>query len=151
MHDFTIHYRHLIMKTTTIKSNNTIAYKPVGQFEETRYEKIHNVIFTDSNQASIKVAEEIAELIKKKQAQNKSCVLGLATGSSPIRVYEELVRQHKEEGLSFKNVVTFNLDEYLPMEKSNIHRNKARKNERNERNENTNTKKQNKNPNKDIE
>ena len=121
MHDFTIHYRHLIMKTTAIKTNNTIAYKPVGQFEETRYEKIHNVIFTDSNQASIKVAQEIAELIKKKQAQNKPCVLGLATGSSPIRVYEELVRQHKEEGLSFKNVVTFNLDEYLPMEKSNIH------------------------------
>ena len=47
------------------------------------------------------------------------CVLGLATGSSPIRVYEELVRMHQEEGLSFKNVVTFNLDEYLPMDKEN--------------------------------
>lgn len=97
-----------------------ISYKPIGQFEETRYEKIHNVIFTDSNEASIRVAEEISELIKKKQAQGKTCVLGLATGSSPIRVYEELVRQHKEEGLSFHNVVTFNLDEYLPMERSNI-------------------------------
>jgi len=108
------------MKITATKSNVAIAYKPVGQFEETRYEKIHNVIFTDSNQASVKVAEEIAELIRKKQSQKQRCVLGLATGSSPIRVYEELVRQHKEEGLSFKNVVTFNLDEYLPMEKSNI-------------------------------
>jgi 6-phosphogluconolactonase/glucosamine-6-phosphate isomerase/deaminase len=43
------------------------------------------------------------------------CVLGLATGSSPIMVYEELVRMHKEEGLSFSNVITFNLDEYYPM------------------------------------
>ena len=97
-----------------------IAHKPVGQFEETRFEKIHNVIFSDSNEASICVAKEIAELIRKKQSQNKNCVLGLATGSSPIRVYEELVRQHKEEGLSFYNVITFNLDEYLPMEKSNL-------------------------------
>jgi len=85
-----------------------------------RFEKIHNVIFSDSNEASICVAKEIAELIRKKQSQNKNCVLGLATGSSPIRVYEELVRQHKEEGLSFYNVITFNLDEYLPMEKSNL-------------------------------
>ena len=46
--------------------------------------------------------------------------LGLATGSSPIKVYEELVRMHKEEGLSFANVITFNLDEYYPMDKNNI-------------------------------
>ena len=65
------------------------------------------------------MAQEIATLIRKKQASNKTCVLGLATGSSPIRVYEELVRMHNEEGLSFTNVVTFNLDEYLPMEKDN--------------------------------
>ena len=108
------------MKSIETKDRIAIAYQPVGQFEETRFEKIHNVIFSDSNEASIRVAEEIADLIRKKQAQNKNCVLGLATGSSPIRVYEELVRQHKEEGLSFYNVITFNLDEYLPMEKSNI-------------------------------
>ncbi|CAM4291482.1 glucosamine-6-phosphate deaminase [Zobellia nedashkovskayae] len=107
------------MKTILEKNGANIRYKPVGQFEETRFEKIHNVIFADSNQASIKVAEEIAALIRKKQDANKNCVLGLATGSSPIRVYEELVRMHKEEELSFHNVVTFNLDEYLPMEKDN--------------------------------
>ncbi len=107
------------MKTTLEKKAADISYQPVGQFEETRFEKIHNVIFSNSNEASIKVAEEIAELIRKKQASEKQCVLGLATGSSPIRVYEELVRMHKEEGLSFANVVTFNLDEYLPMEKEN--------------------------------
>ncbi|MUH37621.1 glucosamine-6-phosphate deaminase [Zobellia amurskyensis] len=107
------------MKTILEKNGANIRYRPVGQFEETRFEKIHNVIFSDSNRASIKVAEEIASLIKKKQEANKNCVLGLATGSSPIKVYEELVRMHKEEGLSFKNVITFNLDEYLPMEKDN--------------------------------
>ena len=96
-----------------------IRYKPVGQFEETRYEKIHNVIFKNSNDASIEVAEEIAKLIQKKQLSDEMCILGLATGSSPIRVYEELVRMHQMDGLSFENVVTFNLDEYLPMDKEN--------------------------------
>ncbi|MDT0553196.1 glucosamine-6-phosphate deaminase [Urechidicola vernalis] len=101
--------------------SNNINYKPAGQFEDTRFEKIHNVIFSSSDEASICVAHEIADLIKSKQAKNEVCVLGLATGSSPIRVYEELVRMHKEEGLSFSNVVSFNLDEYYPMEKNSIH------------------------------
>ena len=104
-----------------IKSENkNLTYSPAGQFEETRFEKIHNVIFENSNTASIIVAHEIAELIKNKQKEKNPCVLGLATGSSPIEVYEELVRMHKEEGLSFANVITFNLDEYYPMEKQNI-------------------------------
>ena len=107
------------MKTILERNGSNIEYRPVGQFEETRFEKIHNVIFSDSNEASVKVAEEIAALIRKKQEAKKTCVLGLATGSSPIKVYEELVRMHQEEGLSFYNVVTFNLDEYLPMEKDN--------------------------------
>ncbi|MEN8124546.1 MAG: glucosamine-6-phosphate deaminase [Bacteroidota bacterium] len=96
-----------------------LKHTEAGKFEETRFEKIHNVIFNNSNEASIKVAHEIANLIKDKAKQNKKCVLGLATGSSPINVYEELVRMHKEEGLSFKNVISFNLDEYYPMEKEN--------------------------------
>lgn len=93
-----------------------IVYKPVGQFEETRYEKIHNIIFNNSIEASKVVAHEIADLIKQKASENEKCVLGLATGSSPIKVYEELVRLHKEEGLSFNNVITFNLDEYWQMQ-----------------------------------
>ncbi len=100
--------------------NKDISFSQAGKFEETRFEKIHNVIFKDSNLASIKVAQEIATLIKQKQLKNEPCVLGLATGSSPINVYEELVRMHKEEGLSFANVITFNLDEYYPMDRSNI-------------------------------
>ena len=97
-----------------------ISYKPAGKFEETRFEKIHNVIFDSSQEASLIVAKEIASLIQKKSNLNEPCVLGLATGSSPIKVYEELVRMHKEEGLSFANVITFNLDEYFPMDKNNI-------------------------------
>lgn len=101
-------------------SKKSIAHQSAGKFEETRFEKVHNVIFDNSNEASILVAKEIADLIKAKQAIKENCVLGLSTGSSPIKVYEELVRMHNEEGLSFKNVITFNLDEYYPMEKENI-------------------------------
>ena len=97
-----------------------ISHKSTGALEQTRFEKIHSVIFNDSKEASKIVAKEIADLIIKKQKQNKNCVLGLATGSSPISVYQELVRMHKEENLSFKNVITFNLDEYYPMEKNDI-------------------------------
>ncbi|MCL7753498.1 glucosamine-6-phosphate deaminase [Polaribacter sp. Z022] len=95
-------------------------HQPVGQFEDTRFEKIHNVTYNSSLEASNLVAKEIADLIKEKQKENKNCVLGLATGSSPIKVYEELVRMHREEGLSFENVITFNLDEYFPMDRNNI-------------------------------
>jgi len=97
-----------------------IKYQKSGKFEETRFEKIHNVIFKSSQEASIIVAKEIATLIKEKAAKKQKCILGLATGSSPIMIYDELVRMHKEEDLSFANVVTFNLDEYLPMSKENI-------------------------------
>ena len=102
-----------------MKTNTSLAYDIPGKFEETRFEKNHNVIFKSAVEASKVVAQEIAALIKSKQAENKSCILGLATGSSPIKVYEELVRMHKEERLSFHNVVTFNLDEYYPMTKEN--------------------------------
>lgn len=80
-----------------------------------RFEKIPTHIFHNSFDASKAVAQTIADLIRKKEKLGKTCVLGLATGSSPTTVYGELVRMHKEEGLSFKNVVTFNLDEYFPM------------------------------------
>ena len=103
----------------SLETKPDINYKSPGKFEETRFEKIHNEIFKNSAEGSIIVAREIAQLIRAKQAKNKSCVLGLATGSSPIKVYEELVRMHKEEGLSFSNVTTFNLDEYYPMKKEN--------------------------------
>ncbi len=79
-------------------------------------EKIPLKIWKDSKEASRHVARAIASAIRDKQEDGKQIILGLATGSSPIQVYEELVRMHKEDGLSFRNVVTFNLDEYYPMQ-----------------------------------
>jgi len=83
--------------------------------EETRYEKLPVTVYADQQTASLAVAGRIATLIRKKQAAGQPTVLGLATGVTPIKVYAELIRLHKEEGLSFKNVITFNLDEYFPM------------------------------------
>ena len=98
---------------------NKLAYKKPGSTQETRLEKIHNVIFDNSKSGSKAVAREIADLIKYKQTKKQKCILGLATGSSPITVYEELVNIHKKEKLSFKNVITFNLDEYYPISSEN--------------------------------
>lgn len=81
------------------------------------FEKIPVKIFDSIKSGSHFIAHQIAALIKEKAAKGQHCVLGLATGSSPKSVYAELVRLHKEEGLSFKNVITFNLDEYYPIEK----------------------------------
>ncbi len=78
-------------------------------------EKLPVKIWDDAREASLHVAHSIALAIRQKQQDGEKLVLGLATGSSPIRVYEELVRMHREEGLSFRNVITFNLDEYYPM------------------------------------
>ena len=79
-------------------------------------ERIPTTAFPDSRQVNEAVAAEIAQLIRSKAARGEPCVLGLATGSTPTGVYEELVRLHKQEGLSFQNVMTFNLDEYFPMQ-----------------------------------
>lgn len=87
---------------------------------DTYYEKIHTVIFKDSSDASVKVAGEIADLIKERRKENKKVVLGLATGSTPVAVYDELIRLHQENGLSFQNVITFNLDEYYPIDPDSL-------------------------------
>ena len=82
------------------------------------FEKIPVEIFKNQNEGSNVLAKQIAQLIKEKQAQKLPCVLGMATGATPIVLYKELVRMHKEEGLSFKNVITINLDEYYPIPRS---------------------------------
>eukprot|EP01042_Synura_sphagnicola_P012018 gene12018-15309_t len=84
--------------------------------EETRYEKLPVTVYADQQTASVAVANRIAKLIREKGSKGEKTVLGLATGVTPVRVYAELVRQHREEGLSFKEVITFNLDEYYPMQ-----------------------------------
>jgi len=82
----------------------------------TYYEKIPTQIFNDAGIGSKHVAKEIAALIRKKNRDGETTVLGFATGSTPTQVYAELIRLHEEEGLSFQNVITFNLDEYYPMQ-----------------------------------
>ncbi|MCW3113322.1 MAG: nagB [Segetibacter sp.] len=81
------------------------------------FEKIPVRIFPTSKDGSAFVAKEIADSIRESQVNGKPIVIGLATGSTPISLYKELVRMHREEGLSFKNVTTFNLDEYYPIDK----------------------------------
>lgn len=76
--------------------------------------------YKSSYLASLEVAERIASYIRKTQLENKHCVLGLATGLTPISVYQELVRMHKRENLSFENVYTFNLDEYCGLRKTHM-------------------------------
>ena len=98
------------------KKVRSLKHRECGLDESSRFEKIHTEIFETSAEASVAVASEIADLIRSKAALGENCVLGLATGSSPLGVYKELIRLHKEEGLSFENVVTFNLDEYYHMD-----------------------------------
>lgn len=104
------------------KETNTIILKDASDLALIRrYEQIPAEIYPNAAIASGIVAEEIARLIRSKQALGKTCVLGLATGTTPKGLYKELVRMHKEEGLSFKNVVAFNLDEYYPMDPESLH------------------------------
>ena len=84
-----------------------ISYRNAGQLDETRYEQMHVEVFSNPEIGSISVTREISNIIKYNQDMGEMCVLGLATGSSPIYVYKELIRMHKEEGLSFENVITF--------------------------------------------
>ncbi|WP_262245109.1 glucosamine-6-phosphate deaminase [Parapedobacter soli] len=84
--------------------------------EETRFEKVPVSVYSDPTAASLAVAKRIADLIRGKKERGEQAILGLATGATPVKVYAELIRMHREEGLSFQNVVTFNLDEYYPMQ-----------------------------------
>src|SRR5689334_19576295 len=80
--------------------------------EAEQYEHLQTRIFRDSDEAVRVVAASLARLIKDRSREQRQAVLGLATGSTPVKLYRELIRLHREEGLSFQNVVTFNLDEY---------------------------------------
>ena len=84
-------------------------------------EKIRTVVVDDHDGLARLVAARIATIIRARAAEGRAAVLGLATGSTPIGVYRELIRMHRDEGLSFRHVVTFNLDEYWPMDPSSIH------------------------------
>ena len=78
--------------------------------------KVPTLVFLNSTQAARHIALQIEELIKQNQVQGKFTVLGLPTGSTPVGLYRELIRMHKMEGLDFSKVITFNLDEYYPLD-----------------------------------
>ena len=84
-------------------------------------ERLPVVLTEDHQELAWRVADRIEALIRDRSAAGATAVLGLATGSTPIGVYKELIRRHRESGLSFAHVVTFNLDEYFPMEPDSIH------------------------------
>ena len=87
---------------------------------EKRYERVPVSIFSDAEFASELVAKEVAKLIREKAKRGEECVLGLVAGSTAVGVYENLVRMHKEENLSFKNVIVFNINEYYPLNKDEL-------------------------------
>ncbi|HMN07859.1 MAG TPA: glucosamine-6-phosphate deaminase [Gemmatimonadaceae bacterium] len=84
-------------------------------------ERIPTIVVDEHEDIARLVAARIAAIMRDRAASGRACVLGLATGSTPIGVYRELIRMHREEGLSFRHVVTFNLDEYYPMQPDNVH------------------------------
>jgi len=85
-----------------------------------RLEKVPVLVFEDPSKLAVHVAKRVANLIEEQSAAGDVAVLGLPTGSTPIGVYRELVKLHKEQGLDFSNVVTFNLDEYYPIKPDSI-------------------------------
>ena len=93
-------------------------YRPENAFERsvlTRLEKIPTDIYESPEEGANQIALDIAQMIRDKQKAGRFCVLALTGGNSPRNVYSALVRMHKEEGLSFRNVVVFNLYEYYPL------------------------------------
>lgn len=85
--------------------------------QQERFEKIRTLICETSKEGSEALARETAALIRERQESGEKVVLGLATGSTPVPFYRELIRLHEEEGLSFGNVITFNLDEYYGLQR----------------------------------
>lgn len=95
-------------------------YRPTDNIERsvlTRFEKIPTEIYATSEEASRKVAEEIARVIRKKQADYRSCVLAFTGGNTPVELYRQLIHMYEEEGLSFHNVIVFTVYEYYPIPK----------------------------------
>ena len=101
-------------------------YRPTDMIEslrQTRYEKLRTNIYKDSEEGAHNIAQSIAALIREKGSRGERCVLGLSGGFSTLGAYEELVRMHREEGLSFANVVVFNTSEFYPIHEGERHSN----------------------------
>ncbi len=84
-------------------------------------ERIDVRILEDHGAIAREVAGRIADLVRVRATEGETAILGLATGSTPVGIYRELIRLHRDEGLDFQNVLTFNLDEYVRMEPGSVH------------------------------
>ncbi|MGL5318026.1 MAG: 6-phosphogluconolactonase, partial [Bacteroidales bacterium] len=110
----------------TLNSTPLKYYKPENAFERsviTRFEKFSTDIFESEEEAACNIAREIAATIRGKQVKGQHCVLALPGGYSPCAIYAELVRMHKEEALSFSNVVVFIISEFYPLSVNPPHSN----------------------------
>ncbi len=87
----------------------------------TERERLRTVVVTEPDDIAVLVAERISEIIEAAVEERGQCVLGLATGSTPLGIYRELIRRHLAGGLDFSRVVTFNIDEYYPMRPDSLH------------------------------
>jgi glucosamine-6-phosphate deaminase len=95
----------------------------IESLRQTRYEKLRTNIYADSKEGAFVIAQKVAALIREKENQGERCVLGLSGGFSPLGVYDELVRMHHEEDLSFADVVVFNVSEFFPVNQGERHSN----------------------------
>jgi len=84
-------------------------------------ERLRTVVLPEHNDLAVAVADRIVEIIQRETSAKGRAVLGLATGSTPLGVYEELIRRHQAGDVDFSRVVTFNLDEYYPMAPDSSH------------------------------
>src|SRR5438874_11609576 len=113
--------RNLSLKSTTAFAKDSPTPELAMSSHYIPHTKIPTLVFPTSAQASRHVALMIESLIRQNNSANRPTVLGLATGSSPVGLYRELIRLHREAGLDFSRVITFNLDEYYPMAPDDIH------------------------------
>src|SRR2546422_1292038 len=99
-----------------------VQHGPVTTLEGPRQrERIRTVVVADHDDLALLLADRIVEVIRRETAAKGRCVLGLATGSTPIGIYRELIRRHQAGEVDCSRVVTFNLDEYYPMAPDNPH------------------------------
>jgi len=104
----------------SLTSIPTKYYRPTDNIERsvlTRFEKVPTDIYATSDEASLQAAQDIARIIRKKQADYRSCVIALTGGNTPQELFRQLIRMHQEEDLSFHNVIIFTVYEYYPIPK----------------------------------
>src|SRR5438128_482654 len=99
-----------------------VQHGPVTTLEGPRQrERIRTVVVADHDELAALLADRIVEVIRRETAARGRCVLGLATGSTPLGIYGELIRRYRAGEVDFSRVVTFNLDEYYPMRPDSPH------------------------------